>query len=132
MCISALLAIAISPAFGQPSQKSQLSPSRLEYAKHVYSLLLKEVRYPSAARAGKLEGRAVVHFSVALDGRIKSRRVIKSSGHTILDQAALEAVDRLKQLPPFPPDMKKEAASQNFTLPITFRVSFLGKLFGLL
>jgi protein TonB len=124
--ILALLAIAISPAFSQPS------PARLEYAKHIYSLLLKEARYPPAARAAKLEGRSVIAFRVGSDGRVQSRRILQSSGHAVLDQAALAAVDRVNPLPPFPPALKKESPSQNFTLPIRFRVGLMGKLFGLM
>jgi protein TonB len=117
VCIAVLLAVA-SPAV---SQMSQLSPPRHEYAKHVYASLLKAVRYPSAARPDRLEGRAVVLFTVTSDGRIDSRRILESSGHAMLDAAALEAVDRMEPLPPFPPDLEKEAASLSFKFPLNFR-----------
>jgi protein TonB len=92
---------------------------------------LKAVRYPPAARPGKLEGKAVVQFQVRSNGHVSSRRILNSSGHAILDQAALEAVDRIGPLPPFSPALKKEATNLNFTLPLVFRVSLLGKIFGL-
>ena len=128
ICIALLLAVVTSPAF---SQKPQLSPARLEYAKHLYASLLKAVRYPQSARPGKLEGVVVVQFQVKSDGRISSRRILTSSGHAILDQAALQAVDRVNRLPPFSPALKKEATSLSFTLPLRFRVGLLGKIFGL-
>jgi protein TonB len=113
MYAAVLLAIAISPAF---SQQPQTQP---EYVKHVYSSLLNEKRFPLAARADKLEGAAVVLFNVASDGRVISRSIQKSSGYPVLDQAALDTVDRVNPLPPFPPDMKK-FASRNFIISIRF------------
>jgi protein TonB len=107
-CVAALLTLAMGSAFGQQSQ------AHLDYAKHVYSLLLKAAGYPKAAMATRPEGRVVVFFSS--DGRITSRRILTSSGHAVLDQAALETVDRLKRLPPPPPDMNK-----NFSLPIRYQ-----------
>jgi len=118
ICIAALLAVAFGPAF---SQQPQVSP-RIEYAKQVHSLLLKEVRYPPDARADKLAGRVVVLFRVGSDGSIQSRQVDESSGHDVLDQAALDAVDRLKQFPPFPPDLKEYAPSLLFRVPMAFQM----------
>ncbi|MBX3237743.1 MAG: energy transducer TonB [Nitrospiraceae bacterium] len=55
-------------------------------------------RYPAAARIEKLEGRVVVRAVILADGQLASSDIAKSSGHDILDQAALEAV---RQAAPF-------------------------------
>jgi TonB family protein len=118
-CFAAVLvALAANSAFGQ------LPKAHLEYAKHVSSLLLKAASYPKAAQATRPEGHVVVQFSVAADGRITSRRILKGSGHPVLDEAALATVDRVGRLPPPPPDMSK-----NFTQTIQFR---RWRLFGLI
>jgi periplasmic protein TonB len=48
--------------------------------------------YPDAARRRGESGTAVVRFVVAVDGRIESTRLVKSSGYTRLDNAALDAL----------------------------------------
>jgi TonB family protein len=118
-CIVALLAPLVGPAFSQQAEQVERTPAELEYFKEVVSLLLKARRYPPAARLIKLEGRTVVFFHVDPDGQITSRRILESSGHAMLDQAALETVDRVNPLPPFPADLKKTSHG-NFAVPIRF------------
>jgi periplasmic protein TonB len=119
-CVAAaLLALVANPAFGQLPQADR------EYAKLVHSLLLKEARYPNkAAWPRRPEGSAVVFFSVAADGRITSRRILRSSGHAVLDQAALATVERVGRLPSPPANLK----NKNFALPIHFRRAGLRQL----
>jgi len=119
-CVAAVLlfALAAGPAFGQPPK------AHAEYAKHVSSMLLKAAHYPKAAQTTRPEGYAVVQFTVAADGRITSRRILKSSGHAVLDEAALATVDRVGRLPPPPPDMNK-----SFIQAIRFQ---RGRLLGLI
>ena len=56
-------------------------------------------RYPRAAKTRQIEGRVTVRFVIGADGRISSSKVVKSSQHRTLDQAALNAV---KEASPFP------------------------------
>lgn len=51
-------------------------------------------RYPPVAVRQGLEGQVVVRIRVSPEGRADATLVIKSSGHPMLDDAALEAVDR--------------------------------------
>lgn len=44
----------------------------------------------------------VVRFSLTREGRIQKAEVEKSSGHSVLDEAALEAVIRGDPYPPAP------------------------------
>jgi periplasmic protein TonB len=46
--------------------------------------------YPAAARRADMEGRVELRVLVGIDGRIKAAEVKRSSGHEILDQAAIE------------------------------------------
>jgi protein TonB len=128
VCIAALLVFVIGPASSQQPRPVQRTPAELEYSKQVMSLLLKARRYPLAAKSQRLEGRAVVFFYVAPKGRITSRRILESSGHAILDQAALETVDRVNPLPPFPSHARRTWKG-NFIVPIRFQWP---RLFGLI
>lgn len=48
--------------------------------------------YPPAAKANHSQGRVVVQISVLDDGRIANPEIEESSGHPVLDQAALDAL----------------------------------------
>src|SRR5690349_11672417 len=109
-----LLAIVASPAFTEQAQPDHWA----QYKYNTTLLIAKAVRYPKAACPDRLEGVAHVEFIVAGSGRILSRSIAKSSGHAILDQEALQAIDRVKAVPPLPPYMK--GRQQSFTVPLRF------------
>ncbi|MDY6880378.1 MAG: energy transducer TonB [Thermodesulfobacteriota bacterium] len=56
-------------------------------------------KYPKVARVTHREGRVTIHFTILSDGNVKSVKVLRSSRHEVLDQAALKA---LKDACPFP------------------------------
>jgi TonB family protein len=121
------LVIASNPAFTQQSQKGPSPEAVAEYKHKLVSSIAKAVRYPLAACADKLEGSIELQFTASSDGRITSRRIAKSSGHAILDQEALQTIDRVKTAPPFPRGVK--ARQLTFSAPIHFRwPRFLGLL----
>lgn len=49
-------------------------------------------RYPSAARLNGMEGKVVLKAVIRADGHLAEVSVVKSSGHAVLDDAAMEAV----------------------------------------
>ncbi len=49
-------------------------------------------RYPASARLNGLEGRVVLKVVIRADGHLADVSVTKSSGHAVLDAAAMEAV----------------------------------------
>jgi protein TonB len=49
-----------------------------------------------------ITGTAVVHFVVDASGRIISREIITSSGHKVLDDAAVASIERASPFPPMP------------------------------
>lgn len=77
-------------------------------------------RYPPEARRVGYEGTVVISFTINLDGTLTDVRVINSSGHTILDRAAVMTI---KRAAPFP-SLKPYTTEQSLTLevPITFRL----------
>jgi protein TonB len=49
-------------------------------------------RYPSSARLNGQEGKVILKATIRADGQLADVSVQKSSGHTVLDAAAIEAV----------------------------------------
>jgi protein TonB len=74
--------------------------------------------YPEEARAQATSGTAAVAFSVDRSGRIIGARLVRSSGSSILDQAAVATVRRANPVPPAPAGVP----GGSFTIPLHFSV----------
>ncbi len=68
--------------------------------------LEREHHYPKEAQREKLEGKTQFAFKIQTDGSIKYARIVKSSGHPILDQAALQAVKKAAPFPYYPKEIR--------------------------
>lgn len=75
--------------------------------------LAKELLYPPAAIAQGLEGEAWVLLIFDAQGRVSQASLEQSSGHALLDQAALRAVRRLRV---------PETTVSELILPVRFRL----------
>lgn len=77
-------------------------------------------RYPAEARNKRIGGETKVGFTVDRQGKVLATRVVKSSGSSVLDEAAVAMIERASPLP-VPPD---SAHGEKFelVLPVRFRV----------
>ena len=82
----------------------------------VFGHLQRFKRYPAAARA--VSGTVVLQFALDREGNVISSAVTKSSGHSVLDQEALEILRRASPFPPFPP--AKPGAQDTYLAPVAF------------
>lgn len=92
--------------------------ARSRYEGKVQARLRRAQRYPREARPRKLEGTATVGFTVVRSGAVTGIRLLRSSGHDILDTAALDVVRRAAPMPPIPDDVGRPEI--RFTVPIRF------------
>ena len=65
------------------------------------------IHYPWDARERGLSGRVVVRITLRWDGHVVSSQVVHSSGDDSFRLAALDAVRRAGQMPPFPADIQR-------------------------
>lgn len=65
------------------------------------------LNYPEAAR-GKLYGSLLLSVSIRADGTVEKVGVMRSSGHKVLDDAAIRIVQMAAPYAPFPPDIRKD------------------------
>jgi protein TonB len=77
-------------------------------------------KYPESARSRHLEGRVKLEFILKTDGTLADIKIVKSSRHKNLDDAAIEAVKNASPFPKPPAFIFKE--------PITLRVNILFEL----
>jgi len=73
------------------------------------------LNYPDEARRRGLSGRLLISVWVAKDGTVRKIKIHRSSGHKVLDQAAVRIVRLAAPFAPFP----KELAAQTDVLVIT-------------
>ncbi len=78
-------------------------------------------RYPYLARRHGWEGRVVLGLQLTPDGHIHRPRVTKSSGHRVLDRAALDAVAGAGPLEWAPPLL--QGAALDLDLPVIYRLT---------
>ncbi|MCP4994410.1 MAG: energy transducer TonB [Gammaproteobacteria bacterium] len=66
------------------------------------------LNYPDAAKRQRLYGSLVLHVAIRNDGTVKKVRILKSSGHKLLDDAAVRIVRLSAPFAPFPKEIRKE------------------------
>jgi protein TonB len=76
-------------------------------------------KYPSVARSRGWEGKVVLRVQVSADGDSEGVSVVQSSGHDILDEAAVNAVEGWRFVPAKRGDT---AVSSTVNVPINFKL----------
>ncbi len=91
---------------------TSVSARRIEDAYYLQSWRRKveavgNLNYPAEARTHRLYGSLRMLVSITPDGGLKEVRILESSGHKVLDDAALRIVRLAAPYAPFPPKMRK-------------------------
>jgi len=79
------------------------------------------LNYPDEAKRKKLYGSLMLHVAVKADGSIEQIRVVKPSGHKVLDDAAKRIVRLSAPFAPFPPNIREEVDVLDITRTWQFR-----------
>lgn len=77
------------------------------------------LNYPEAAR-GRLYGSLLLRVSIKADGSVEEVVVNRSSGHKLLDDAAVRIVRMAAPYAPFPPDIRRDTDIIEITRTWTF------------
>jgi protein TonB len=89
------------------------------YKKKLSRAMKKDYNYPRAARRAGIEGRTIVRFLIDARGNVLSVELASSSGHEILDNAALEAARSVKHVPAAPDSL--QWGERHIKVPFKFR-----------
>jgi protein TonB len=65
----------------------------------LFRILNDYFKYPAIARRRGWEGEVLLSLSIEYDGRLDNIHLVKSSGYTLLDNSAIEAVNKIKSIP---------------------------------
>ena len=89
------------------------------YAGQISAWLNRNKQYPRQARQRRHQGLVTIRFTVDRDGRVLSSNIVRSSGHTTLDDE-VRALMRRGRMPRMPAAMKQ--AQITMTVPIRFQL----------
>jgi periplasmic protein TonB len=106
---------SVAPAIGTGESARRV---RATWQKELVAHLDKHKRYP--AERSQKSAEILVNFALDRMGHVLSTSIVKGSGDTAFDEAALAMVRRSDPVPPPPPLVADEGL--NFTLPVIFRV----------
>ena len=108
------------PALGRARAGHRRSARRMRatWTKELVAHLDKHKRYPAERQQKTAE--IIVSFVLDRTGHVISTSIVKGSGDTAFDEAALAMVRRSDPVPQPPPLVADEGL--NFTLPVIFRV----------
>ena len=102
-----------SQAYAKRPKKKFISANTKEYEYAAYMAAwvarverIGNLNYPDEARRQQLHGQLVLTVALNRDGTVKSIDVIQSSGHKLLDDAAIRIVRLAAPFPPIPADEK--------------------------
>ncbi|MFA6378502.1 MAG: TonB family protein [Candidatus Omnitrophota bacterium] len=90
------------------------------YVRSVQERIAKNVFYPNVAKESKTQGMVELNVSIIKSGSLVSASIGKSSGSTVLDEAALETVHRLSPYSAFPPEATFKQIT--VTIPIVYQL----------
>jgi protein TonB len=94
-------ALSAPPIGGQDASSGGGQGSlRDRYIEKIKAAIERAVTYPPLARKRRITGTVVAGFYISGDGRPEDIRVLRSSGHGVLDK---ETVRIIKRASPFPP-----------------------------
>ncbi len=94
---------------------------RHAYLGTVHRALQEKRRYPRSAKRAGLEGKVVVEVQIDATGLILSHKVLRSSGHSMLDRAALDTVTSMGKLPA--PPSALEWKTRSMKVPFVYKIS---------
>ncbi|MEW8507603.1 MAG: energy transducer TonB [Candidatus Thiodiazotropha sp.] len=102
-------------AYSKMPKRKSISASTKEYKYAAYLDAWRRkverignLNYPDQAKRSKLYGNLVLHVAVKTDGSVERIKVLHSSGHKILDDAAIRIVRLAAPFSPFPNEIRKE------------------------
>ncbi|GAX62613.1 periplasmic protein [Candidatus Scalindua japonica] len=87
-----------------------------EHFDYINKIIRINISYPYKARKMSMEGDVILSFIVCLDGNVKGIKVNKSSGFSILDDNAEQAVRKASPFPPPPVEVR-------IVIPITYKLN---------
>lgn len=102
-----------------PSE-ADLDDARRAYGQSLWSAIEKHKQYPRIAQMRGWQGEVVVELLLDGSGKLKSKKILSSSGHDVLDKQALEMVEKAAPYP-VPPEILR-SSQFSVKVPVPFKL----------
>ena len=102
-----------------PSQ-ADIATAKDAYGDALWRAISKFKKYPNVARTRGYQGEVILGLELDGYGKIKSKKILQSSGYEMLDNQALEMVDKAVPLP-LPAEALRNS-NFNITIPVPFKL----------
>lgn len=109
-----------SPAPPPPPRVVDNSAARNGYGNTLWNAISQHKKYPRIAQARGWQGEVVLELLLDGNGKLLSKSIIQKSGYDVLDQQALEMVDKAAPFPA-PPEALR-GGSFSIKVPIPFKL----------
>ena len=112
----------VAPAPPPPTGPSQaeLDDAKGRYGNTLWGAIGKHKQYPKIAQMRGWQGDAIVELQLDGNGKLKSKKIIQSSGYDALDKQALEMVEKAAPFPTPPEALRGNSFS--IKVPIPFKL----------
>lgn len=118
--LNKIFAIAVALSFAMAGASVSASASDMNsWKRAVAKKVASKQKYPRAALAREIEGKAKVRLVVAADGSITTHEIVEETGQAVLDKEIPKLVKRLNPLPALPEDRTE----LSFVLPLSWSLN---------
>jgi periplasmic protein TonB len=116
--------VAAAPQPAPPASVGVDAGTLAQYRLAIMSAARQFKRYPRVARDQNWQGRVEIRLAIAPSGEISALSVRSSTGYELLDQHALEMIERAKALAQIPPALRGREFSVD--IPVVFSLREAG------
>ena len=95
----------------------------VDYRSLVNAYLARRKSYPVEAKKARQEGTVAIRFVVDRNGTISDVRMIRGSGHDLLDRATLDLLQRVAPLPRMPASMQRDSIPMAVAIEYSLKTS---------
>lgn len=110
----------VIPEPPKPVATVDTSAARDSYGNTLWGAIGKYKQYPRIAQMRGWQGEALVELQLDGSGKLKSKKIIQSSGYDVLDKQALDMVEKAAPFP-MPPEALR-GSSFSIKVPIPFKL----------
>ena len=99
---------------------SQVAKSLKEWGNLILVVINSKIKYPKIALNKNISGQVLVRLKISTKGNLKTIKILKSSGFSILDNEVLRAIKTTNYFPSAPKPL--DSKNYTFKLPVKFEI----------
>jgi protein TonB len=106
-----------------PGADPRAKQAEVDYRAIVNAYLARRKSYPAEAKKAHQEGTVAIRFTVDRNGGVSDVRLIRGSGHDVLDAATLALLQRVAPLPRMPASVPRDSMPMAVAIEYSLKTS---------